>query len=117
MQIICFFSEAAILLGNITSLKVSGFMILLIKHKIFQVNIRLFEKSQHFWNRDGIWACNPSKKAFLVIFFFVFIFCVHIIFERKFNYHEACHEEISKLHLLYPTPIIKKISFLAESLS
>ena len=38
MQITCFFFAAAILLGNISSLKVSGFIILLIKHKTYQAS-------------------------------------------------------------------------------
>ena len=77
MQIICFLFAAAILLGNVRLLKVSGFNILLIKHKIYQVNIRLFKKIHHFWDRDGIWACNPSKKGF-----FFNLLCPHIILKK-----------------------------------
>ena len=57
--------------SNIRSIKVSGFVILLIKHKIYQVNIRLFEKILYFWNHSNIWAifCNLSKKVIFWLFF------------------------------------------------
>ena len=69
MQTICFFFASAILLGNIRSLKVSRFIILFINHKIYQANIRLFEKIQHFlgpWRNLGL---QSVKKGFFGDFF------------------------------------------------
>ena len=79
MQMIYFFFAAVIFLGNIRLLKVCGFIILLIRHKIYASQYQTFQENSAFlgpWQNLGT---QSVKKMFFDDFFITF--CVHKLFE------------------------------------